>query len=131
MCQEDDIRSQTIPVLCLLAQSCPILCDYTVYIQPARLLSSWDSPGKNTVRVAMPSSKLFLQNVKPSGGLVCPKFLTTCLVVKSVLWRKAPRMAKEGLPKIYSFMKIMRILKNMIKTNFSRTLEMNQRFATI
>ena len=101
------------------------------YMQPARLLYSWNSPGKNAIGVAMPSYKLFLQNVKPSGGLVCPKFLTTCIVVKSVLWRKTPRMAKEGLPKIYSFMKIVRILTNMIKTNFSRTLEMNQRFATI
>lgn len=79
----------------------------------------------------MPASKLFLQNVKPSRGLVCPKFLTTCTVVKSVLWRKTPRMAKEGLAKIYSFMKIRKIVTNMIKTNFSRTLEMNQRFATI
>ena len=49
-------------------------------------------------------------DVKPSRGMVGPKFLTTCIVVKSVLWRKTPRIAREGLPKIYSFMNIMRTL---------------------
>ena len=33
----------------LIAQSCPILCDFTDWrLQPSRLLSPWNSPGKNS-----------------------------------------------------------------------------------
>ena len=50
--------------LCLVAQSCPTLCDSMHGLHLARLLCSWDSPGKNTVV----GCHALLQGIFPTQG---------------------------------------------------------------